>query len=618
MRTLRISLMLLAAVGTYAQQQPTIDWMWSPGIGVYASTITPALVKEDGLGRDKGLLVLATMRGGPADKAGLKPGDIIVTMSMTDAWTQEGKSSRIDFMRGSQTLSGNLVSGKISAAKATDIIHLDVAARPPQTFVVDPGGSGNFTTIAGALFHSKSGDTIVIKPGLYKESVFVRPGVTIRPSEKSLTRIETSGSWLLKGPGAFDISDLIFSQSGLRIENAEKTTLSGNTFLVATKQTGVVLVSSSNVTVAGCNFQGTAESSGIEAYGSQFEVSDGVFADHGSWAISLMSNSKANIHKNLLQGNRNGVTVYDSSLTAERNILTGDWDPDKEKTSGIGLRAEKSTVTFNKNSMRRYFRGVVMVNDSVPATLSDNTLTQSQYAVILLGSNANITKNLIIQNQGSGVYIGMPDKQKQSSPQEVTITQNTISQNATAIDAETFNHVIVKENLIEANQWGVRAVHSSISLENNTIALQKSTAINLEKGTDARMYNNIVALNGFGIFAHVDSRRESGYNDVFGNLVNNDFPLHDGNYGRSDYYTTHDKRKVPIEVYPAYDMKSPTDLSVDPGFTKVGSDYTLKPTSALAKIRGEGGRNLGAFVLPAAPARQTLAAQRKPKAAAKP
>src|SRR5258708_77326 len=169
MRTLRILLMLLAAVGAYAQQQPTIDWMWSSGIGVYASTITPALVKEDALGRDKGLLVLATVRGGPADKAGLKPGDIIVTMSVTDAWTQEGKSARIDFMRGSQTLSGNLVSGKISAAKATDIIHLDIAARPPQTFVVDPGGSGNFTTIAGALFHSKSGDTIVIKPGLYKE-----------------------------------------------------------------------------------------------------------------------------------------------------------------------------------------------------------------------------------------------------------------------------------------------------------------------------------------------------------------------------------------------------------------------------------------------------------------
>jgi nitrous oxidase accessory protein NosD len=282
------------------------------------------------------------------------------------------------------------------------------------------------------------------------------------------------------------------------------------------------------------------------------------------------------------------------------------------------LRAEKSTVTFNKNSVRQYFRGMLLVNTSTAAGISDNTVTQSQYAIILLGSNANITKNLIIQNKGDGVYIGMPEKQNQTAPQEVTISQNTISQNETAVDAETFNHLTVKENLIEANQWGVRAVHASVSLENNTIVLQKSTAINLGKGADARMYNNIVALNGFGIFAHVESRRESGHNDVFGNLVSTDFPLRDGNYGRSDYYTAHDKRKIPIEVYPAYDMKAPTDLSVDPGFTKVGSDYTLKPGSPLAKIRGEGGRYLGAYAVTAAPARQALAVRRPAKAAAKP
>src|SRR5258708_38357135 len=209
MKPLRILLMLLVATGVYAQKS-TIEWTWSPGLGIYASTMTPALVKEAGLSRDKGLLVLATVRGGPADKAGIRPGDIIVAMSVTDAWSQEGKNSRIDFMRGSQTQSTNAVSSKILSQKATDIIHLEIAARPPQSYVVDPGGSGNFTTIAGALFHARSGDTIVLKPGRYGESVFVRPGVIIRPSEKSLVRIETSQSWLLKGPGAFDISDIIF------------------------------------------------------------------------------------------------------------------------------------------------------------------------------------------------------------------------------------------------------------------------------------------------------------------------------------------------------------------------------------------------------------------------
>jgi nitrous oxidase accessory protein NosD len=535
-------------------------------------------------------------------------------MSVTDAWSQDGKSSRIDFMRGSQTQSANVVSSKIVSGKASDIIYLEIAARAPQTFTVDPGGSANFTTIAGALFHARGGDTIILKPGRYTESVFVRPSVTIRPSEKSLVRIESNQSWLLKGPGAFDISDIIFFQSGLQLENTEKANLIGNTFIAKQKMTAIVLVDSSGVNLTGCNFQGAADSSGIEAYGSQFTVSDSVFAEHGSWAISLASNSKGDLHKNLLQGNRNGISVQESSLLAERNILAGTWSPDKENTSGTGLRAEKATITFNKNSVRRYARGVLLVNTSVSAGISDNTVTQSQHAIILLGSNANVTKNLVIQNSGDGVYIGMPEKEKQSAPQEVTIIQNTISQNETAIDAETFNHLTVKENLIEANHWGVRVLHASISLENNTIVLQRSTAINLGKDSDARVYNNIVALNGFGIFAHVESHRESGYNDVFGNLVNTDFPLHDGNYGRADYYTTHDKRKVPIEVYPAYDLMPQTDLSVDPGFIKVGSDYTLKPTSPLTKIRGEGGHYLGAYPLPVSQARsQTPAVRRQVK-----
>jgi hypothetical protein len=89
---------------------------------------------------------------------------------------------------------------------------------------------------------------------------------------------------------------------------------------------------------------------------------------------------------------------------------------------------------------------------------------------------------------------------------------------------------------------------------------------------------------------------------VFGNLVSTDFPLHDGNYGRSDYFTTRDNRKVPIEVYPAYDMKASSDISVDPSFTKLGSDYTLKPTSVLLKMRGEDGKLMGAYVNPSAPA----------------
>lgn len=471
-----------------------------------------------------------------------------------------------------------------------------------KIYVVDPAGSGDFTSLAPAIARAQKGDTVVLKPGHYQEALVVPAGVTIRGSDKSRVRVDINNPWMLKGPGSFEISDLVFSGAGVRAENADSVTLTSDTFVSAQEATAVVLIGSHNVSISGCNFQGAAKTYGVGASGSDFAVSDSVFADQGSMAILVLKGSKAVLHKNLMQGNHDGIGVSDSTLNADHNIMTGPWDPEKENSAGNGIWAQKSAVKLDGNSVRRYLQGVHLDSGSAPAVMADNTVTENEHAVVLLGMNASLTKNLIIQNEGDGVYIGMPAKQKQTSAMEVTLDQNTISQNGTAVDVGTFQHVTLKTNLIEANGTGIRTDAASLSIFNNTIVLQKSTAINLERGTNVQLSDNIVAFNAFGIFAHVQTHREGGHNDVFGNLVSTDFPLHDGNYGRSDYFTTRDNRKVPIEVYPAYDMKASSDVSVDPGFTKMGSDYTLKPTSALLKMRGEDGKLMGAYANPSAPA----------------
>lgn len=598
-----LSLVTFAAVLLAAQQPaPAPEWLWGPGLGIYASTVTPAFARDLGISQEKGLLVLAIVRGSVADQAGLKPGDVITGLAGREAWSEDKKQARIDFVHDGQSRSANVLSSEIPADKDNDLLQLETPQRSPQTFVVDPSGSGNFRTIAGALYHARVGDTITLAPGRYTESVFVHAGVTIRPAANSVVSIEPSQPWILKGPGTFDISDLIFTGTGLRIENADKAALSRDTFLLSQKKNGVLLLNSHNVMVAKCNFRGAGETSGIAAYTSQFTVADSVFADNGNVAISIAEHSQADIQKNLMEANHNGISARDSGVNAQKNIITGDFDPDKKDNSGIGLRAENSAAAFANNAIRRYYAGLVLVNGSSPAKISGNTVTQGMHAVVILSSGAALNKNLIVQNGGDGLYVGLREKEKQLSPQEVTINQNTISQNeGTAIRVQRFNHLTITENLIEANHWGITADHASVSLENNTVVLQRSTAINIEGPSDARIYNNIVAFNGFGLFLDVASHRESGYNDVFGNLVNTDFPLHDGNYGRSDRYITRDNRKVPIEVYPAYDLKARTDLDVDPGFVKVGSNYTLKPASALARIRGKNGRYLGAYASSAVP-----------------
>ena len=47
-------------------------------IGVEVQEITPAVAESFRLGSTRGALIAGVLRGGPADKAGVKPGDVMV------------------------------------------------------------------------------------------------------------------------------------------------------------------------------------------------------------------------------------------------------------------------------------------------------------------------------------------------------------------------------------------------------------------------------------------------------------------------------------------------------------------------------------------------------------
>ena len=69
----------------------------------------------------------------------------------------------------------------------------------------------------------------------------------------------------------------------------------------------------------------------------------------------------------------------------------------------------------------------------------------------------------------------------------------------------------------------------------------------------------------------------------------------DGNFLRKDRLVTRSGEKIHIRVCPAYDLKSNTDISVDPRFVELGSDYRLRLDSPLAKKRGKDNTFVGAF-----------------------
>jgi len=92
-------------------------------IGVEPQDVTPEIAESFGLDRKSGAIVAGVLQGGPADKAGIKPGDILVSINddtITDttrllnvvAQIKPGTSVKVHLMRKNKELDVNVMIGK--------------------------------------------------------------------------------------------------------------------------------------------------------------------------------------------------------------------------------------------------------------------------------------------------------------------------------------------------------------------------------------------------------------------------------------------------------------------------------------------------------------------------
>jgi len=100
-------------------------------IGVEPQDITPELAESFGLTKKNGAIIAGVLKGGPADKAGIKPGDILIsvedkpvadTTEMLNLIAQltPGQKAKMRVLRKSQETAFEILVGKRPPPKRED------------------------------------------------------------------------------------------------------------------------------------------------------------------------------------------------------------------------------------------------------------------------------------------------------------------------------------------------------------------------------------------------------------------------------------------------------------------------------------------------------------------
>lgn len=251
------------------------------------------------------------------------------------------------------------------------------AKSPSPTHVVDPYHRGDFPTISEAIKAASPGDLILVRPGLYEESLIVdkpleiigdgpRADIEIRAHDASalvfkasigrvsnLTLRRTGGTGRSHGvtifQGRLELEKCDISSDSLAcvaIRDGADPRLRGNK-IHGGRQSGVFIFN---------NGLGTLEDN--EIFGNQFS------------GVEIKTGSDPTLRRNQIYDNKvNGVYAYEGGLgKLEDNAITGN--------GGVGVRIDEgSSTVLRHNSINRNRYEGVWIDGGSSGVIEDNDLT---------------------------------------------------------------------------------------------------------------------------------------------------------------------------------------------------------------------------------------------------
>jgi parallel beta-helix repeat protein len=278
---------------------------------------------------------------------------------MRDSFWQETASRTAQSGPSPQPAGAQAALGGVSAAGI--VPRKDTAKTEPPTHVVDAYLRGDFATVNAAIEAAKPGDRILVRPGLYQESLVVgKPLEIIGDGPAEDIEIRAAGANVLEFRASIGrVANLTFRQAD---------------------------VGPLGVTI----FQGRLDLEGCDISG------------RGVACVYVLDGADPRLRRNRIHDNKqDGVLAQDSALgTVEDNEITGNG------YSGMEIRTGGNPV-LRRNRIHGNTQAGVYIHHNGQGTLEDNEITGNGETGIEIRDDGNPTVrgNRVNRNTHEGIWV---------------------------------------------------------------------------------------------------------------------------------------------------------------------------------------------------------------------
>jgi hypothetical protein len=317
------------------------------------------------------------------------------------------------------------------------------------TWIVDPtGANGASTTVAAAIALAQPGDTVLIEPGTYYESIKLTRSGT--PGNPITIAAAVNGTAIIDGTG----QSFIFDSTYVNYIN-----LRGITFDHCDNplETAAVLIGSNSI-VTDVTVQ-NAQSQGMEVYGHDTTLLRVIAQYNGQEGLGGVNASNILVQDCITRFNNPGLLDPSWAGSSFATQVDGLWYVDADYEAGAGKWSSTSNVTldgvqsysnhgtgiwfdfdntnvviknctvYNAIPVTEFYDGVgisIEMNNVGPVTVENNTISNCPGGTINVISSRNVS---VTNNTFDGSYIALNDwpRGDDYTLEDISFSDNTMN-----------------------------------------------------------------------------------------------------------------------------------------------------------------------------------------------